>query len=289
MSALLKERSLPILLAGMLLTAVLSLSVHAVMLQALHIPMPSVAINAPVLNFLYKNLLSVFALIYLAQLGNPMLERFSWLARSAILFAIWMGLNEDLFRGAFMDGYCTDAYTYAFAAQVPKLSAMLIVAALVAGISPRLVNFWKKTMAALLLSALWKFVLVPLSAYAFKAPLESLAFLAPQAEWCHLPYGANVLVPAYLSFVEPTLACFAAVALVWAQLSRDFMTKLLQFVVLILLLKKLLFAPFVYMMYAQLPPLTALGSMGQFSLEALVLALGAGLTWSIAARPPAIR
>ena len=104
MRALLKERRLPILLVGMLVTAVLSLSVHAVMLQALHIPVPSVAINAPVLNFLYKNILSIVALIYLAQLANPILERYSWLAGSAILFAIWMGLNEDLFRGAFMDG-----------------------------------------------------------------------------------------------------------------------------------------------------------------------------------------
>ncbi|MEO5932985.1 MAG: hypothetical protein ABIQ08_05465 [Duganella sp.] len=126
MSTLLKERRLPILLAGMLVTAVLSLSVHAVMLQGLHIPPPSVAINAPVLNFLYKNLLSVFALIYLAQLGSPILERHSWLARSAILFVIWMGLNEDLFRGAFMDGYCTNAFTYAFATQIPKLLPPLI-------------------------------------------------------------------------------------------------------------------------------------------------------------------
>lgn len=283
-TSLLKDRNLPVLLTGMLLTAVVSLSVHAVMLQGLDIPFPSVAIDAPVASFVSGSFLNVLALIYLAQLAAPTLEKHTWIGRTGILFVVWMGLNEALFRGAFMEGYCTEAFTYAFVTKFMKLLPSLVVAALVASMSTRLVHFWQKAAAALVLGAFWKFALAPAVAIAFKAPLAALAFLAPQSEWCQLPYGANVLIPAYLSFIEPTLACAAAVALVSARLSRTPMIRLLQFILLVLLLKKMLLAPFIYMIYANLPPLTALGSMGQFTLEALCLALGSGLTWSIAGR-----
>ena len=284
----LKCRSWPVLFAGMLITAVVSLSIHAVMLQVLNIPFPSVTIDAPISNFLTKNLLSVLALIYLCQLATPALQKSSWLARSAIFFVIWMGLSEELFRAAFMAGYCTNAYTYAFVSHLPTILSPLVMTLIVVRVAGLLDNFWKRAGAAVIISVFAKFVLVPVIAYAFKAPMEAIASLAPQGEWCELPYGPNVLIPAYLTYIEPTLACFAAAMLVWEQLPGRTLAKLCQFAVLVLLLKRLLFAPFVYMMYAHLPPLTALASMGQFALETLFLALGAGLTWSVSRQRQAV-
>lgn len=280
---LLKGYNLPILLSGMLVTAILSLSIHVVMLQVLNIPYPSVKIHAPTADFLSKTVLSILAFIYLAQFAAPALARQSRAVQCGILFAIWMGLLETT-RGAFMEGYCTDAFTYAFATKIPELLPPLIVAAVVVSSSGWLDTAWKKVAAALALGALLKFVLVPLSAFALKAPLASLAFLAPQGEWCQLPYGLNVLIPAYLTFIEPTLACVTAAALVWPRLSGNITLRIVQFIVLIVSLNKILLASFVYMLYAHLPPLTALASMGQFALESLLLAAGIGLTWAWVSR-----
>lgn len=49
---------------------------------------------------------------------------------------------------------------------------------------------------------------------------------------------------------------------------------------LALALKKQLFAAFFYAAYADLPFWTALSSMGQFSLEAVVLGLTTALSWA---------
>jgi hypothetical protein len=54
----------------------------------------------------------------------------------------------------------------------------------------------------------------------FTGPLlAAMSNLAPQSEGCTLPHGANVLIPAYLTFAELVVACFVAAALAWDGLS----------------------------------------------------------------------
>jgi len=86
------------------------------------------------------------------------------------------------------------------------------------------------------------------------------------------PYGWNVEIPAYLTFIEPVIACFVIVYNVWNNLSSRPWIRSLQFIVLIMAIRGVLLSPFINVFYADLPPLTAIASMGQFSLEGLTLA-----------------
>lgn len=53
---------------------------------------------------------------------------------------------------------------------------------------------------------------------------------------------------------------------------------------LILALKKPLLAAVFYAIYMPLPPMTALASMGQFTLEVAVLGLGMAMCWQYVSR-----
>jgi hypothetical protein len=271
--------SIPKLIVGILLTGILSLSLHAFMLQQLGIPYPSVAIDAPLAKFISSSVLGVLGLIYLYELSLPALAKRSFAFRCGVIFVLGSALSEALFRGPFMEGYCSDSLAYAFIANVPKMLSAALLAVLVVAVTPRLPKFWHKAIAAVVLGAISAFALKPLIAALSKAPLEALAFMS-HAEWCELPYGANVLIPAYLSFIEPVLAVLATAALVWNRLSSKPVARLLQFALLVLLIKRQLLAAFIYMAYSGTPPLTGLASMGQFSLEALALALLGGLSWA---------
>jgi len=64
------------------------------------------------------------------------------------------------------------------------------------------------------------------------------------------------------------------------QLSIRPRVRLLQLYLLILMMKRLLLAPFIYMPDSDLAPLTGLVAMGQFCLEAVALAALTGLSWT---------
>jgi hypothetical protein len=100
-----------------------------------------------------------------------------------------------------------------------------------------------------------------------------------------MPYGAHVLIPAYITYLEPAIGCIAFAALVWPRLAEQPRTSYLRFVGLVLLLRRSLFPPFIYAVAEPGHPFTALASAGQFSLETIALALLAALTWSVAASP----
>lgn len=271
--------NLPKLVMGMIFTGFLSLSVHAFMLQQMGIPFPSVAIDASLAQFISRSVLSVLGLIYLCELSLPALARRTFAFRCVVLFVLSTALTEALFRLPFMEGYCSDSLAYAFIGNVPKMLSASLLAVLVVAVTPRLPKFWQKSIAAVVLGAISVFVLNPSIAALSKAPLEFLAYMS-HAEWCELPYGANVLIPAYLSFTEPVLAVLATAALIWNRLSSKPLVRLMQFTLLVLLIKRQLLAAFIYMAYSGTPPLTGLLSMGQFTLEALALALLGGLSWA---------
>lgn len=87
------------------LTAVLSLSVHAVMLQVFDVPYPSASISSPLPDVVNYAIASWASLWFFTRM------RRAWLGHSptfhaAILFVLLCGLNETL-RGWFMNAYCT--------------------------------------------------------------------------------------------------------------------------------------------------------------------------------------
>jgi len=262
---------------GIIFTAVGALSVHAVMLQGLHVPFPELSAISPAFKFPIRVMATLGLIIYW-QLSSRNLPR-SFVKQSAALFLFSTMLTENLFRSPFMDAYCTTAWTFIFVANIQKVLTMALAAVMIVAATPKLPLVWQKVAGALVITALTAFVIGPLIDRAMAPVMLAIAHLAPQSEWCTLPYGANVLIPAYLTFLEPVIACLAGAALIWDQLSPSRGLRFVQFTLLILAIKNLLVTPFVYAMLAKEPFLSALTSDGQFALEAVALALLTGITW----------
>lgn len=263
---------------GLVATAIGALSVHAIMLQVWGVPFPDLSVVPAPFKLLIR-MVATLALIVFWQLAAPRVTG-SFGKRWGVLFLVAAMLNESLVRGPFMEGYCTTAWVFAFVGNLQKLASIAVVAALVVAATPRLALMWQKATAAAAIAAFGMYVATPLIGLAMGPVMESIASLAPQSEWCTLPYGPNVLIPAYLTFAEPVLACVAAAALIWDRLSASRALRFVQFSVLILALKNQLLMPFIYAAFAKGPPMDAFVSESQFALEAIALALLSGITWA---------
>jgi hypothetical protein len=266
---------------GVFITGICALSVHAIMLQVLGAAFPDLSVVTPSYRFFIRAA-QTLGLLVLWQYASKTVDR-SFLKQWGLLFLITAMLTEDLVRGPFMAGYCTHAWLFAFVSNIPKLLSLAIVSAIVVAVTPRISGIVRKTVAAVILAAFAIFALNPLIGMAFAPVMQSIANLAPQSEWCTLPYGPNVLIPAYISFVEPTLACMAAGLLTWRQLSTSRGMRFVQFSLIVLAIKNQLLTPFFYAALAKGSFIAGLTSEGQFVLEALVLALLTGVTmeWSL--------
>jgi hypothetical protein len=86
---------MPRLTLCIVLTTVLSLSVHVLMLDVLGIPHPSVE-NVPQFIVLINQALSITATILFYRLATPTFERFPMIGRCLLLTAIYAMLNDHL-------------------------------------------------------------------------------------------------------------------------------------------------------------------------------------------------
>jgi hypothetical protein len=114
---------------------------------------------------------------------------------------------------------------------------------------------------------------------AWKPLMEKISYLAPTSEWCKLPYGPDVLIPAYISFIEPVLASIAMAMLILNQLAPVKWLRLLLFALLVVTVNYQLLMPLFYGVLHKGPFVSNLASEGQFALESIVLAITTGLTW----------
>jgi hypothetical protein len=272
----------PRLVAGIFLTAVIALSVHVVMLQILGVPFPDLSVIVPSFKFLIRTV-ATLGLIFLWQFAGQNL-RWSFFKQWGALFLIATMLTETLIRGPFMEGYCTTALVFAFVSNTQKVLTIALSSAMIVAATPRLPLAWQKVVAAAAITALTVFAVSPLLGWIMGPVIQSISHLAPQSEWCVLPYGANVLAPAYLTFLEPVLGCLAAAILVWDRLSPSRRLRFAQFTLMVLAIKNQLLMPFVYAVFAKVPFLQALTSEGQFALEAIALVVLTGLTWEWSAK-----
>ena len=265
------------LVLGLFVAGVVALSVHSVMLQVLGIPFPDLSVIPIALKVVIRAA-AMLGLLLLWDLAALQM-RGSFVRRWAVLFLITATLTETLFRGPFMEGYCTTAWTFAFVSNIQSLLIIAASCAIVVVSTSRLPRIWHKIAGAVGIALFTTFVVTPLIGAAMGPVMESIASLAPQGEWCTLPYGANVLIPAYLTFAEPALGCLAAAVLVWNRLSASRVVRYLQFTLLILAIKNQLLMPFVYASFARTSFVDALVSESQFALEAIALAVLTGVAW----------
>jgi hypothetical protein len=266
---------------GVIISLVLSLSVHIVMLQGMNVAFPDFTVITASYKF-FARVVSVLGLMFFWELADKKVGGIiakKW----ALLIIIDAMLTESLFRGAFMNGYCSNSIGFMLINNIPKLLAIAIMCGLIVFSAPRLNNFFLKFCAAAAIAAIFMFVVSPLITIAWEPVTNSIAHLAPTNEWCKLPYGPDVLIPSYISFIEPVMACMIMAILVWDKLSSTRWLKYLLFTLIVLAIKNQLLMPIFYAILGKNNLIINLASMGQFTLEAIVLAITTGFTfeWSL--------
>jgi hypothetical protein len=271
---------------GAVFTAVCALSVHAIMLQGLDIPVPDMSVLKSGGRYPIQAV-AALGLIFLWQLASKRMAG-PWIWKWVALTLMATMLTETLIRGPFMEGYCTTAWTFAFVSNLQPVLSISVTAALVIVVAPKLNSNLLRVIAALVISAFTMFVASPLIGAAMAPLLAAMSNLAPQSEWCTLPYGANVLIPAYLTFAEPVVACFVAAALAWDGLSPARGLRLLQFTLIIVAIKRQLLTPIIYAVLAKVSFASGLLSDSQFAFEAITLAALTGLAWEWSTRRPGL-
>ncbi len=273
---------------GFVITAVLSLSVHDILMRVFNAPYPSEPINSVVPGALNHAALAVGAM-WLAQCIKGRLSGSSATKRAGILFLLLCGMSEML-RDWFMNAWCFGSpaghWISMALTEVAKTLPYMVIATGTTIMSERVRHASLRWLGAAALGLAAGVALVPLSAWMQDEIMAALAPWTPTDMWCHMPYGPKVLIPAYATFVEPALASLFCVALVWPALPQRTSRRVLTFMLLVLALKMQLLMPFLYVIYASIPPLTALASMGQFALEAAALGILMALTWRHASGKP---
>ncbi|MGQ7855991.1 hypothetical protein ACUN24_17295 [Pedobacter sp. WC2501] len=262
---------------GIILSTILSLSVHVIMLQEMNVPFPELSVITTPYKFVIR-IFSVFGLLFFWHLADKKVNG-SFVKKWAILFLIDAMLTESLFRGAFMDGYCTNSLGFMLINNIPKLLTIAIICGLVVFTAPKLNNLLYKFLAAIALAAVFMFAINPLMVAAWKPVMEKISYLTPTGEWCKLPYGSDVLIPAYISFIEPVLASIAMAMLILNQLAPVKWLRLLLFALLVVTVNYQLLMPLFYVVLHKGPFVSNLASEGQFALESIVLAITTGFTW----------
>ncbi len=270
------------LLVAFCLTAVLSLSVHAVMIQVFNVPYPSAQISSPLPDIVNNAIAAWVAIWLFARMRRTWPHR-SQAIHAGIVFLLLCGLNETL-RGWFMNGYCTGARGWVFFALMAVPAMLFYIAVAVAA---ALVERLFKGRRAFHFAACTVSVLLGLAAYPLVSGGKAAVFaqfgdMVAGGGWCQLPYGMNVLAPAYLTFVEPAFACLMCCVLVTPSLCRNWAGRTVQFALLTLALRKQLLMALFYAIYAPPPFISALVSMGQFFLESAVLGAATALSWTYA-------
>jgi len=262
----------------MLVTLILSLSVHVSMLQVFRIPFPDfegVGLWARLCN----TALAIFALIVACGAAQPRLGRFSKSAQCIIIFLLYAMLKESL-RGILMNGVVTTAWGFDVVAALPGLAYAFVLSSLVVFLTPALRSLWTRVGGAAVLTGITTFAIRPALGILFAPALKAVAHL-DHPEVYAFPYGWQVLIPAYMTYAEPVIACMCFAFLVWGLLSAKIGVRILEFCFLILSIRGMLLPTFLYSFYSKLKLPMAMLSESQFLLETLALAALTAIVWQL--------
>lgn len=263
---------------GVSLAAVIPLSIHAVMLDDLHVPYPANLPRSgwPVLSrwlFLVVGAMAVDSLLARSHAGWSVARR--WL----VLFLLVAGLREELIRDEFMKLINMTHVTIYPVLRVLPMLLLLAFAAIATGAartslaarharSPAAIN----AFAAIVVATLIVFAIKPLLDQGSAAMLARLSSTDSPSRW-DPPYDWHILIPAYVTFLEPVAASFALGLLTWPALPVRRVTRVVWLAALIALIKGPLLEPLVNIVFANTDPVTAMLSAGQFTFETIALAL----------------
>lgn len=272
-----------VLVPGFVVTMVASLSVHAVMLDDLHVPYPYRLPHTGWPAFPDFVALS-FATVAIYALIRPKLARSASAMHVLVLFLLIAGLKEALFRDVFMNMINAKRVTiYPVVQWLPKLVPLAALATIIVPSAALMSSTWRKVCGAVLIGGVVFFLVKVTTDSVFARILAAIEYLDP-ANRFDPPYDYHILIPAYLTFAEPVAASFAVGLLAWDRLSRHTLTRIAQLAALILLAKGPVFKPFINIVYARTDAVTAMLSVGQFSFETITLGVLTGTSLTLALR-----
>lgn len=212
-------------LTGMvILTSIISVSAHVLILQ--YFKPPELLIN------LHSNLLNVSN--YLIRFGTVIASMFIYIyskeywmslkpVTRIILFALlMMALTESLFRGLIMGVIAGIPWMFQTLITIPSyivyLCLSLIICTVVQAASEKKhFRFLMYTVLAVLTTILLYCGIKKIVSYSLMPLLSHVP--QPQESGNQLPYGYDILIPAYITYLEPTIASFIVFYLIENKLS----------------------------------------------------------------------
>jgi hypothetical protein len=259
-------RALPALIA----IAIVSLSIHVVMLQGLGVAHPdfsSVGLTG-LLVVVGQNL----ALLILYRLFRRALPGLKPVAGIALILLADMVVT-DQFRLAVMSAVTTASLAFPAIVLLASLAGSLVLALLVVAMARYLRGPLTQSVGAVAITAISTFLVQP-GLDRLVGPLSGLA----RPEIYTEPYGPGVLSVSYALFTLTVAATFAVVAIVAPLLSRRALVNLAQTMVLLLLLRGMLIAQLVFPWLMHGGPASAALGISQFFLQDVVMI---GLVWAL--------
>lgn len=207
---------------SIVLTSVIALSAHALILQYF---------NAPMLNISSElNQISSFVIRFATVIGAGIiyfLSREYWNKITpfyrVILFALLlMAMTESLFRSVVMNIVVGAPWAYQVLSTIPSYVGWLTLSLLACIYMPIIQRTNKLVLLQLIVFSALTVVIMFFIKKLANDLVEPLLSLVPQidmANFIHIPYGKNVLIPAYITFIEPTIASFILFYLIKNNLS----------------------------------------------------------------------
>jgi hypothetical protein len=276
--------SWPIFIFGAIVTMLLSLSVHAVMLQGLHVRYPY---NFPHSGWarVPDGILSAFGAIYLSTHLPQSVRKQSLALRCALVFVLLATIHETFFRAPFMEFINLSNFTfYPFLDNIPKLIPLAVIAIGVESWTGHEHSFRANLIAAVLLAIVAGLLVKPFANYAFADAMQFTEAREGHQRY-GLPYDWHILLPAYLTFFEPVLAALVIGRAIRDGLPPASLTRFGITAILILALKGPVFAPLINIHYANTAPLTAVLSYAQFTFETMALGILTAANLHFASHP----
>ena len=266
-----------ILFFGFSITLFISLSIHIVMLQVIGVGFPDHG-PVPTIPKLLNTWFSVLALFTFYYLAKERLSKKSVAIQILIVFAVYSMIKESLIRANVMEGVVTTGWLFPFIKSAPGLLNYLILALIVVVTNRFLHKKWQLMIASIFATAFIKSVLEPLMGSVFSPIITSYSYLGHEAIY-QMPYGWQVMIPAYLTFAEPVFAAFLILYFVWEKIAIKNFHRIILTGILISLMKGTLLPLFIYTPFMKSNLTSAIASEGQFTLEFLALGMLAAFFW----------
>ena len=271
-----------LLIPLLLISGVVSLSAHVFILYA-GIPFPS---GYPHVGWVpcADLIVQLFGMILLYTHAGRLFTGKPWFARCMLLFVLVATLQERLLRAPLVDTFATTAFRYSVLTDSKALIAVFLASTVIAALDRRLQSRRYQVALSFSLAAVLVFLVAPVVNAWYAHLLNHFDHLSHPGIY-NFPYPWQLNVPAYITFIEPTVSAAIIYSLVRESLPEKTFANLFQFALLIAAIRYAILGPFIYpFVTSKLTPVIAVASKGQFLLEALTLGVTVGASCRAAIR-----